>query len=278
MGEGDHRTVIGYRRHMVDDFILMGGIPATSSREVAQRSDIIITCLSEDDALIEAIMGQEGVIHGAHRDLVVVDIGMLSIEAKEQARHALKQVGVHMLDCPISGVPPMVLAKKTVLFASGDRATFEACMPVFESIAGNTFYIGEIGEFGAGSKIKCITNLLVAIHVLATAEAMALSAKAGLDAETVIRVISPSIASSTQFVTRAPAMTTGHFEPPMSTIHQIEECIVIIKKLAESVNGTKPLLDTAAQYYEQAIAAGLENKDVAAVISVLENSVDGKND
>jgi len=261
-------TVIGYRRHMIDDFITMGGTPAHSSEEVAQQCDVVITCLAEDSALLDAVSGEHGLIHGVHPGLTVVDIGMLSIKAKEQARHSLEQVGAHMLDCPISGIPPQVLTRKTVLFASGERHLFERCKPVFEGFTSTIFYLG---DFGAGTKMKCIANLLVGIHVLAVAEAMVLSTKAGLDPATVIQVISSSVASSAQFVARAPMMVDHRYEPALSTIHQLEECIVVINELANAVDCPTPMLDKAAQYYESAISSGLGEKDVSAMYSFLES-------
>ncbi len=261
-------TVIGYRRHMSDDFITMGGTPAHSSEEVARQCDVVITCLAEDSALLEAVSGEHGLIQGTHPGLTVVDIGMLSMKAKEEARHSLEQVGAHMLDCPISGIPPQVLTRKTVLFASGERHLFEQCKPVFEGFTSTIFYLG---DFGAGTKMKCIANLLVGIHVLAAAEAMVLSTKAGLDPATVIQVISPSVASSAQFVTRAQMMVDHRYEPALSTIHQLEECIVVINELADAVDCPTPMLDKAAQYYEDASSSGLGEKDVSAMYSLLEN-------
>jgi len=261
-------TVIGYRRHMIDDFIIMGGTPAHSSEEVAQQCDVVITCLPEDSALLETVSGEHGLIHGAHPGLIVVDIGMLSIQAKEQARHSLEQVGAHMLDCPISGIPPQVLTRKTVLFASGEKHLFEHCKSVFEGFTSTIFYLG---DFGARTKMKCVANLLVGIHVLAAAEAMVLSTKAGLDPATVIQVLSPSVASSAQFVARAPMMVEHRYEPALSTIHQLEECIVVINELADAVDCPTPLLDKAAQYYEDAISSGLGEKDVSAMYSFLES-------
>ncbi len=263
-------TVIGYRRHMNDDFTTMGGTPALSSKEVAQQCDVVITCLSDDGALLDAVSGENGLIHGTHPGLTVVDIGMLSLQAKEQARRSLEQVGAHMLDCPISGIPPQVLTRKTVLFASGEKYLFERCKPVFEGFTSTIFYLG---DFGAGTKMKCIANLLVGIHVLAAAEAMVLSTKAGLDPATVIQVLSPSVASSAQFVARAPMMVLRRYEPALSTIHQLEECIVIIKTLAKAVDSPTPLLDIATQYYEGAISDGLGEKDVAAMYSFLEKMI-----
>ena len=259
-------TVIGYRRQMIDDFITMGGIPAASSKEVAERADIVLTCLSNDEALLDAVSGEKGLVHGAHPGLIVVEISMLAIQAKELARRALEGGGAQMLDCPISGTPAMVLPRKTVFFGSGNKEAFERCMPVFKAITSNTFYLG---EFGAGSKMKCVANLLVAVHVLAAAEAMVLSTKAGLDPEMVMQVISPSIAGSAQFAARALMMAARRYEPPLGSIHQAQEFIPLIKSFAKDAGCPTPLLDLAAQYYEKAVAEGRGDQDVAALFSVL---------
>src|SRR5437763_17145573 len=76
-------AVYGYRRHMIDDFTTMGGIPVSSSKEVAQHSDIVLTCLPTDEALLEVIEGENGLIHVAYTGQIVVEISMLSIKAKE---------------------------------------------------------------------------------------------------------------------------------------------------------------------------------------------------
>ncbi len=265
--------VYGYRRRMIDDFITMGGTPVSSSKEVAQHSDIVLTCLPSDEALLEVVSGENGLMQGAHPGLIVVEISMLSLEAKEQALTHLQRVGVEMLDCPISGTPSMVLPRKTVFLGSGDEDVFQRCLPVFQAITDNNFYLG---GFGVGSKMKCVANLLVAVHTLATAEAMVLSSKAGLDPEMVMKVITPSIAGSTMFAVRAPMMAARRYEPPMGSIHSVQEFIPLINALAKEVSSPTPLLDLAAQYYERAAAGGRGEQDIASLFAVLEEEGESK--
>lgn len=260
-------TVIGYRRHMSEDFPSVGGIQAHSSREVAERCDVVLTCLPDDEALREVVAGENGIVQGTHAELIVVDIGMQSAQAKQFAYEALQQVNVPLLDCPISGTPPQVLARKAVLFASGERRRYDACLPVLQAFSDNIFYLG---DFGAGLKMKCVANLLVAIHIVAAAEAMTLASKAGLDLELVTRVISPSVASSAQFVARAPLMAQGRYEPVMASVKQtVEDVLPVIHALTATCHSPTPLLDVATSCYEQATAAGLGDKDVAMLFSWL---------
>lgn len=258
--------VTGHRRHSMHDLASLGGTPAASNREVAERSDIVLTCLPNDQSLHEAVMGENGLVEGAHPSLIVVEISMLMLRAKEQARQALEQVGVTMLDCPISGTPPMIAPGKVVFFGSGDREAFEQAWPVFEAITSNSFYLG---PFGAGSKMKCVANLLVAVHNLAAAEAMVLSMKAGLDPEMVMKVINPSIAGSAAFAARAPSMVARRYSPPLGSVSQVKEFILIIRELTESLNVPTPMLDVAEHYYEDAVASGHGEKDVAAIYALL---------
>jgi putative dehydrogenase len=259
-------AVSGYRRHMSADFISRGGTPLTSSKEVAQHSDIVLTCLPTDRALLEVVEGEQGLVHGAHPGLVVVEISMLSLQAKEQARTNLQRAHVPMLDCPISGTPAQVVPRKTVFFGSGDEEVFQHCLPVLQAITDHTFYLG---SFGAGSKMKCVANLLVAVHMLAAAEAMVLSIKAGLDPEMVMKVINPSIAGSTMLAARGPMMAGRRYEPPLGSIHQVQEFIPLIKALAEESCCPTPLLDLAAGYYDRAAEEGRGEQDIAAMFSVL---------
>ena len=125
-------AVYGYRRHMIDDFITMGGTSVSSSKEVAQHSDIVLTCLPTDEALLEVIEGENGLIHGAHPGLVVVEISMLSIQAKEQALTHLQRVGVEMLDCPISGTPLWYFPERRSSLAAGTKKYFITACPFFK--------------------------------------------------------------------------------------------------------------------------------------------------
>lgn len=259
-------TVYGYRRQMIDDFVVMGGTPVSSSKEVAQHADIVLTCLPTDEALLEAVSGENGLMYGAHPGLIVVEVSMLSIRAKEQAFTHLESVGVEMLDCPISGTPALVLPRKTVFFGSGNEEVFQHCLPVLQAITDNNFYLG---GFGAGSKMKCVANLLVAVHNLAAAEALLLGIKAGLDPEMVTKVISPSIAGSTMFAARTPMMAARRYEPPLGSIHQVQEFIPLINALAREVDSPTPLLNLVSGYYDRAVEEGRGEQDIAAMFSVL---------
>ncbi|WP_268904542.1 NAD(P)-dependent oxidoreductase [Dictyobacter aurantiacus] len=258
--------VMGYRRGDMNPFTGSGGVAAGSCREVAERSDVVITCLHEAD-FHDAFTGPSGLIYGAHNNLVVIDLSTATIEVKEQQRQALQSRQARMLDCPISGSPMMAAAKQAVLFASGEKAVYEQCLPVLEAIASNSFYLG---SFGAGMKMKYIANLLLAVHNVAAAEAMVLGAKANLDPELMLNVISPSIAGSTAFTTRALMMSQGSYLPPApGPIQTMHEVIELIDAFARNTGCPTPLFSLATRYYEQAMEEGRGEQDIAAIYALL---------
>mgnify|MGYP000334589701 CR=1 FL=1 len=259
-------TVYGYRRSAMDDLRALGGIPGKTPAEVAARCDVVLTCLPTDEALVEVVTEAHGLAAGAHPGLVVAEIGMQTMQAKEQVRAALAAGGAHTLDAPISGIPPMVLARKASFFVSGEQAAYERAVPIFQTLSDVYTYLG---PFGCGSAMKAVANLLVAVHNLAAAEAMVLATKAGLDPNQVIQLINGSIAGSATFAVRAPKMAARSFEPPAGKVWQVQEFIGVIRSLSGPLGVPTPLLDTSAVYIDRAVAAGRGEQDVSALYAVL---------
>jgi hypothetical protein len=115
-----------------------------------------------------------------------------------------------MLDCPISGTGAQAAAGDIAIYASGDRRAFNRCQAVLNGFSRSTYYCG---EFGVGSKLKFVANLLVTIHNLSTAEAMVVGEKAGLDLDLLYRVIGDGAGSSRMFQVRGPLMVAGRYLP-----------------------------------------------------------------
>src|SRR5205823_10615186 len=126
------------------------------------------------------------------------------------ARDRLAGAGITLLDCPLSGTGAQAATGDLAVYASGGRAAFDRAAPVFAKFARVAHYLG---EFGNGSKMKFVANLLVAIHNVASAEAFALGMKAGLDPKTIYDVIGNSAAASRMFQVRGPQMVENKYDP-----------------------------------------------------------------
>ncbi len=244
------------------------GIGASSCREVGEAAEIVITSLPSVAALQQAVKGKEGLGAVSQEGRIVVETSTLPIEAKKEALDALKQAGIHLLDCPLSGTGAQAARKDLAIYASGDRQAFEVCRPVFDGFGRAVYYLG---EFGNGSKMKFVANLLVAIHNVAAAEAFVLGMKAGLDPETIYKVISDGAGTSRMFEVRGPMMAAGRYDEATMKIGVFQKDLDIIASFAEKLQSPTPLLSKSAEIYAKALADGRGAQDTGAVCAVLED-------
>ena len=245
-----------------------GGIAARSPREVAEQADVIVTLLPSPEILYAVAAGSEGVIAANRRDIVVADCGTFDIPGKERCRVALEAAGIELLDCTISGTGAQAVTGDLVVYASGSGRGYQACEPAFAAFARASHHVG---AFGNGSKVKYIANLLVAIHTVATAEAMVLAESAGLDLKTVYDLIKISAATSRIFEVRGPSMVAGEYDKNVASKLELwQKDMAVIGGFAKALNCPVPLFAQSAQIYNAAIGQDLGKQDMAAVCAVLE--------
>jgi 3-hydroxyisobutyrate dehydrogenase-like beta-hydroxyacid dehydrogenase len=262
-------SVIGYDidPERVKALVREKGVATASCKEVAAEADVVITSLPSVEALQNVVHGKNGLIASEKKDLVVIETSTLTLEAKQEAFEALKDVGVDLLDCPLSGTGAQAVLKDIVVYASGNRQICEGCMPVFDGFARANYYVG---EFGMGSKMKFVANLLVTIHNVSAAEAFVLGMKAGLDPKVILRAISDGGGSSRMFEVRGPLMVAAKYDEPTMKVDMHQKDIGIITAFAKELQCPTPLLSAAAQIYTAALANGRAKQDTASVCAVLE--------
>ncbi len=258
--------VLGYRRSSLADFEKIGGVPASSPAEIGAQTDIVLTCLPSAKALDEVIQGREGLVHTARPGQIIVELGSHLIPDKERQIAPLADKGAFFLDGEIGGTPSMVTARKAVVYLAGDA---EAAKQVELVVRGFTDVYHYFGPFGAASKVKLVNNLLVAVHMAATGEAMALALKTGVDIDLLIKAVASGSGGSTQFGIRAPWMAQRRFLPAMGTAYSISHYFGLIGDLAERAGVATPMLDRAAELYARCIDMGLGEHDNAVMVEVI---------
>lgn len=263
-------TVIGYDilPESVQNLESHGGSGAASVRELAEASDVVITSLPSVAALQEVVSGPDGLLTISKKGLIVIEVSTFPIAAKQEAFDLLEKTGTVMLDCPLSGTGAQAVTKDLAVYASGDRRSCEKCQTVFDGFARVNYYVG---EFGTGSKMKFIANLLVAIHNVASAEAFVLGKKAGLDPELIYKVISDGAGTSRMFEVRGPMMAAGKYNQATMKVGVFQKDLDIISDFAKTLQCPTPLLSTSCQIYTQALAGGRSQQDTASVCAVLED-------
>jgi 3-hydroxyisobutyrate dehydrogenase-like beta-hydroxyacid dehydrogenase len=247
-------------------FARAGGEPAHSAAEVASRARILITSLPSAAAMEEAYFGKQGLSAGARPGTIVIETSTMTLELKERLRRRLARLGVVLLDCPISGTGAQAAAGDIAVYASGERRAFNRCRKVLDGFSRSTYYCG---DFGTGSKLKFVANLLVTIHNLSAAEAMVVGEKAGIDLGLLYRVIGDGAGSSRMFQVRGGMMVRGKYLPPHMKSKIYQKDIDIIRAFVRRMKCPTPLFDRSLPYYAAALRQGWGLHDTAAIHAVL---------
>jgi len=259
-------TVVGYDidARRMSELAAMGGTPADSASEVTDRVELVLTSLPSAAALLMTV---DGIRSRPRSGLVVAELSTLPIAVKLDARERLAATGVSLLDCPLSGTGAQAVTGDLAVYASGERSAYDRAAPIFTKFARVSHYLG---EFGNGSKMKFVANLLVAIHNVATAEAMVLGMKAGLGPAEVAKLIASGAGTSKVFELRAPLMVKGDYAPPTMKVDLWQKDMAVIADYAAGLGVATPLFTASIAIYNAAQARGHGSDDTASVCAVLE--------
>jgi putative dehydrogenase len=237
---------------------------AASVAELAERAPILLTSLPSSEALFEvakALAANRGAAE------IVIETSTLAIVVKERARELLEQSGITLLDCPLSGTGAQARTKDLAVYASGEKAAYTRCIPVFEGFARAHTYLG---AFGNGSKMKFLANLLVAIHNVAAAEAIVLAKRAGIDPMLAVQVLGDGAGASRMLQVRGPMMAKDDYSDATMKVSIWQKDMKIISEFARSLGSPTPLFSATSSIYDAAMVQGFAEADTASVCAVLE--------
>ena len=248
-----------------------GGAVADSPADVAARATVILTSLPTVAAVRDVVGSPEGIAASARAGAVVIETSTTPLDIRMAARDVLLEHGITLLDCPLSGTADQAREKDLVVLASGDPAAVERCAPIFAAFARRRF---ELGEFGAGTRMKFLANLLVAVHTLAAAEAFVLARAAGLDLEQFREVISAGAGASRMFEVRVPRMIEGDFAPGMR-VRAFRKDMAAITDFAAGLDVPLVLGEVAQRLIVEADETGHADDELAVLSEVLEQARGG---
>lgn len=245
----------------------LGGTAAKSISEVCASADVIITSLPSVAAVDAVFFAPGGIVESAGPGTIVIETSTLPLEVKLDVRDRCEAGEITVLDCPISGTGAQAAVKDISVYASGPKGAYAKCAAVFAGFARSTHYCG---DFGNGSKLKFIANLLVTIHNLSAAEAIVLGRRSGLDLDLMYKVIRDGAGTSRMFEVRAPLMIERDYSRATMKIDVYQKDIDIIGAYASSLHCPTPLFEASKAFYSSAYALGHAKDDTAAICAVLE--------
>jgi 3-hydroxyisobutyrate dehydrogenase/glyoxylate/succinic semialdehyde reductase len=250
-----------------DELALVGVVIAGDVKQVARDAQIILTSLPSAAAAEDVA---QTIADSDQPPRIVVELSTLKISDKFRFKEILKNAGHIALDCPLSGTGAQAKTRDLVVYASGDGDAIAQCAGLFADFAKQS---ADLGVFGNGSRMKFVANHLVAIHNVATAEAMVLAQRAGLDPKMVVDMVGPGAGGSRMFQMRAPMMVEGVYEPATMKVSTWKKDMAIIAEFAEDVGCATPLFTLTQPVYTQAMAMGLGDQDTASVFEVLKKTI-----
>jgi 2-hydroxy-3-oxopropionate reductase len=244
-----HKLTVYDKFAKFDDLVALGAEGASSNKEVASKSDIIITMLPNSPHVKEAVLGEGGVIEGVKAGAVVVDMSSIAPAASQEVGAALKAKGVAFLDAPVSGGEPKAIDGTLAIMAGGDKAVFEKVKPILEKMGSSVILVGDIGS---GNVTKLANQIVVALNIAAVSEAFVLAAKAGVDPQAVFEAIKGGLAGSTVMNAKVPMILDGNFKPgfrvelhikdlqnALDTAHNLGVPIPLTASVMETLQGLK---------------------------------------
>ncbi len=260
--------VIGFdiAKDKCDEAKAAGVTIAKSAAEVAKAATNILISLPKPAALHATV---EEITAAKLPRRTIAELSTFALDDKNAAEGALRAAGHTLLDCPLSGTGSQARNKDLVVYASGDAQAIQALMPVFADFSRQAH---DLGAFGNGMKMKFVANLLVAINNVASAEAMVLGIKAGLDPKVVFKMVTAGAANSRVFELRGPMMVDQSYDGENLTMRLStwQKDMMVIGDYAESVACPTPLFSATEAIYRAALSTGYGDQDAGAVCAVLE--------
>ena len=203
-------TVFNRSRPAMDELAAEGAALGTSSKDVAQQTEVIITMLPDSADSEVVILGPNGVLEGAKAGSVIIDMSSIAPLVSQKIGAEAAKVGVEMLDAPVSGGEPAAVSGNLAIMVGGKQEVLDRCMPVLDVMGRSVVRVGDVG---AGNTVKLANQIIVAANIEAVGEAFVLAQKAGIDPELMFQAIRGGLAGSNVMEAKVPMIMDRNFNP-----------------------------------------------------------------
>ena len=203
-------TVYDIVPEKVEEVVEAGADAGSSGKEVAEKSEVVITMLPNSPDVEEAVLGTNGVLEGAKPGTILIDMSSIAPLASKEVAEKAKEQGVIMLDAPVSGGEPKAIDGTLAIMVGGPQETFDEVEGILGVMGAS---VTRVGEIGSGNMTKLANQIIVALNIAAMSEAMVLATKSGVAPENVYQAIRGGLAGSTVLDTKMPLVLQGNFKP-----------------------------------------------------------------
>lgn len=263
-----HDLVVHNRsQKAVDDLVALGAQAASSPRAVAEQVEFVFTNLPDTPDVEKVVLGEDGIIHGAHPGLIFIDNSTIKPESARMLAQRLAAVGVEALDAPVSGGDVGARDGTLTIMVGGSESAFDRAVPLFQAM-GKAWVL--VGDAGAGQIAKVCNQIIVGAQMVGMAEALITAQKAGVDPLRVVNAIKGGAAQMWTLDVKPPRLFAGNRKPGFKAYMQHKD-LGIVMDTARTYGIPLPLTAVILQMYEAMLQQGNRELDNSAVISVYES-------
>jgi 2-hydroxy-3-oxopropionate reductase len=253
-------------RGAVDELVAEGATAAHSPKEAAEQVDVIFTNLPDTPDVETVVLGEQGIIEGAHAGLIYIDNSTIKPAAARRIAESLAEKNVFALDAPVSGGDIGARNATLTVMVGGDASALEKAMPVFQAM-GKT--ITHVGDSGAGQVAKAANQIMVAAQMVAMGELLVFSKKAGVDPRKVVEAIKGGAAQCWTLDVKPPRLFDGNRTPGFKAHMQLKDLRIILET-AQEYEIPIPSTMENTKLFQEMIDRGMGELDNSAVVGVLE--------
>ncbi len=259
-------TIYNRSAHKMKKLRREGALAAKRPADAAEGADVIITMVTAGADVEAVLFGENGAAENIKKGAVVVDMSTIGPSAAKAIAHKLKKYGVGFIDAPVTGSTPGAISGTLTIFAGGDKAALDKVMPVLEAMGKNIHHVGGVGQ---GQAIKLINNHLIAVSVIAVAEAMFMADSFGLPRKKAAEILKTVPAMSGMMSLKIPNYVDDVYPLLFSTANLKKDLQLAVQELDGAGNKFGSLTH-AFELYHKAIEQGMEGEDFSKVIKIME--------
>ena len=256
-------TVFNRTKEKTENLKEKGAVIVESPKRVAENSDLIITIVKDGDAVNEVIFGDSGIMLGKHEGMCIADMSTVNPNSTKKISERVISNGIDYLEIPVMGGPNVAIDGKLIMMISGKKEVFEKFKKDFDSIADQSFYLGDTGT---AHSIKLAMNLQIAMLALSLSEGITLTKKAGFDPEIFLRILNSTYFKTGMSEGKAYKMAKENYEPTF-TLSNLKKDLDTINDAADSFDIELPMAKLARKVYADAKDAGLGDMDYTGIIA-----------
>lgn len=242
-----------------------GATIVKSPKEVAERSELVITIVKDADAVKQISFERDGIAYGNHENLIVADMSTVDPSESKNIANQFTNYGITKIDIPVMGGPNLAITGDLVLMASGNKESFDNCKEVFDTIASKVFFLG---ENGVANSIKLAMNLQITMLALALSEGIMLVKKSDVDPKIFLEILNSTYFKTGMSEKKAYRMIDGKYNTTF-TLSNLKKDITTMTNAAKSLGIELPMISKAEEVYKNAIKEGFGDIDYTGIIEYL---------